>query len=222
MQPSIYAECMDAARRLLDGTEQPSEYGVPGIFTRLDVIFAAARRAGGWQEAQMKIAQTEASNALGNLFRNKRGVVIVRYGPVQIPGVEEPDYLRVDSEVIYAHPNGPESITTPNGTFPQIIPTDDPVTRQGRRLGTNRSDLKPWAEQDITGDADRVETSDRREIIRLREELRCAHKKLHDLEKELGLLRNGGTVTRPEVEELVNAKTRDLANRVSSLEGQLA
>lgn len=177
---SIYKECREAARKLLSGDAKPSSYGIDApVFTELDVVIVAARQAGTWDEETFQKAQREASNAMGQFFRDAWAV---RYGPVQVPGVNEPDYMRVASRILYAPLEGPATITTVNGTFASFTVDEDPITRQGRRLGANRDDTVPWDEQDILSLGNGGEETPEHKIQRLERELRIARQRIAELE----------------------------------------
>lgn len=196
MSPSsIYVQCADAARRLLDNpdlrivtTDAPE-----GIFTELDVIFLASRE-GDYNPEMMKVAQREASQVMGTLFRSGQAV---KFGPVQVPGLDQPDYMRVASKLVFAHPEGPKAIKTPNGTFSRLGVDEDLIVRQGRRPGANRNDLESWEDQDILHRrSGEPTTAQEREIARLQAELAAATHRYEEAEAELHRLReHRATVT---------------------------
>lgn len=204
---SAYVACLEAANLLLDDpSARPITDGPEGIFTELDVIMLAARRATtGFTSKQrvdwMNDAGRDASQAMGLLWRTSRAV---RYGPVHVPDVERPDYMRVASKIAYAHPDGPRRIVTPNGTFPKIFVKDDPAKGPGRRHGADRDDLTPWSDQHgaPAGSLKAANARLKAELRDLREQLSDALTKMEIERAENARLRNQ-TVTRDEVREMI-------------------
>lgn len=178
---SIYTSCSEAARRLIDEPNlRPVTRGPEGVFTELDVILLAARQEGGYSESQMKIAQREASQVMGTLFREGKAV---RFGPVTIPDESVEDYVRVCSKIAYASAEGPKTIETPNGTFRRLLAKSDKIkARPGPRLGYARDDLEPW----VTTEA---HTAVQRENVRLKAENAALRSRMEDLERESDRLR---------------------------------
>lgn len=190
---SIFTECSNAARHLLEHPEEAINAGQfgrnRGLFTDLDVILAAAGVSGPWTEGQMKVAQREASQVMGGLFRSRK---VVRYGPVMAIG--DPDYVRLASRIVYASAdNGPSEIRTPNGIFPSMFVHQDHIGRPGRRNGTARNDFEKWSDQfidtitpvTITKLPKRGSREERDEILRLRAELALERRRAEDAEKNL-------------------------------------
>lgn len=205
---SIYTRCMEAAEALL---EDPSLAGgdPPGLFTELDVITHASASDGPWTNERYRFAMREVNQVMGLLFREGRAV---RFGPVQIPDVPEPDYLRIASKIVYAHPRGPERVETPNGTFERLIATNgkDPLAKQGRRLGTNRDDLQPWDQQDI---------KTARKTQRRPSNVQAANRRIRELEAEVNRLRsNSADHTEGTLREEVRAVVSEIRERIDRLE----
>lgn len=138
---SIFSDCYEATRWLL-ADEDLHSFKHPGFFTELDVIALASD---GYTELQMRRALTECSTMLTKLYG--RGG-IARFGPVLIPGLP-PDYARIASKIVYAHPEGPAVFETPNGNFKRLMAATDTAQRVGKRHGTNRDDRFPWSEQNM-------------------------------------------------------------------------
>lgn len=186
---SFYTDMSAAARFLIAHPEHlsPADYeGVAGILTEIDVMLLASKtKPGGYSQEDMSMVGREASQVMGHFFR--QGFVF-RYGPVQLPELDYPDYLRHDGKIIYAGPDGPQKILTPNGAFPRFDGDHDPITRVGRRLGTSRTDLLLWGPQDIFGaDSPGQLSSEESEIIRLKG-------RVASLEAELDGYRQGNGV----------------------------
>lgn len=137
---SIYKQCAEAAREILDNPALTSKQH-RGLFTELDVIALASRTAGGYTEDALKVAGIEANNVMGSLFRRRE---CARYGPVDLPDYATQDYVRIATKIAYAHPtDGPAMIETPNGRFRRVM-VHDTNLRVGRFKGGNRDDLRPW------------------------------------------------------------------------------
>lgn len=186
---SMYTDCGRAARQLIDDPSlvDPTQYaGISGVFNELDVITITARDCGPFSDKDFVKAYHEASQVMRDLFNGEH---TVRFGPVVIPGVDEPDYLRVDSKILYSAPDRHKTLKTPNGVFPQMFTTDDTIKRAGRRAGTNRNDLESW---DLLAVRETPSTAEQREIIRLRAELSAALQKLEAAEAENHRLREHG------------------------------
>lgn len=185
---SMYTDCGQAARQLIDDPSlvDPAQYaGIIGVFNELDVITLTARDCGPFDEEDFKLASHEASQVMKALFNSSHAV---RFGPVRPPGFE-PDYLRVDSKILYATPDRYEEIETPNGTFPRMFAEDDHIGRPGRRAGTNRNDLESW---DLLKVRETPTASGQHEIIRLRAEVATLTQQLNAAEAENHRLREHG------------------------------
>lgn len=188
---SVYTNCADAARELMADPDRRvvSQHAPEGIFTDLDVIMLAARdepwRGHTAQNAWMKKASREASQVMTYLFQ--RGEV-VRFGPVVIPGLGDPDYVRITTRVAYASIDGPSEIQTPNGTFARVTLTND-FGRPGRRLGHNRDDLELWERQEIAGYRGLPGTPIERKVASLEAENEALRQRVHTLEQENQRLR---------------------------------
>lgn len=182
---SMYTDCGQAARQLIDDPSlvDPDQYaGIIGVFNELDVITLTARDCGPFGDDEFKLASHEASQVMKALFNSG---IAVRFGPVQPPGFE-PDYLRVDSKILYAHPDRYTEIQTPNGTFPRMFDKDDYIGRPGRRAGTNRNDLESW---DLLATRETPAASGQHEVIRLRAEVATLTQRLDAAEAENHRLR---------------------------------
>lgn len=142
---SIYSLCSLACDKLIKGQARAPH--LP-FFTELDVVNEASKLAEEeWTSADYRKALRRAQDAIGTKWRERK---LYRYGPVIPPGVTEYDYARIATKIVYASvENAPEFLRTPNGDFPRFRIMDDPIKRQGRRMGTNRDDLKQWDDQDI-------------------------------------------------------------------------
>lgn len=200
-ESSVYISCVEASRALLDEPQlRVVTDGPAGIFTELDVVLLAARSAcRGMNERQreewMDQAPYHASQAMGMLWRTSRAA---RYGPVHLPEVNKPDYMRIASKIVYSHPNGPAAITTPNGRFPRIMVSNDPAKSPGRRYGTDRTDLEPWEDQPsvVTGQKQKSSSLQmennrlRAENAALRAEIEQLRSQVIPREKLEALLRN--------------------------------
>ena len=167
---SIYTECGEAARELLDdpGLRPVTKNAPEQVFTELDVIALAARNAPqGYGKYEMKVAQREASQVMGMLFRSRQAV---RFGPVEFPSMP-PDYARISGKIVYAAPDALEVLKSPNGEFPQMLIHEDEILQSGRRVGsTGRDDFLSWDEQDLHVGG-RTSPSTSREILRLEAEV---------------------------------------------------
>lgn len=163
-----------------------------GIFTDLDVVLLASQGK-NWTENTRKMALREANQVMGLLFRTREAC---RFGPVDLSqlGIAEADYARVASRIACSNPvTGPAEIKTPNGTFARLMMEDDPITRQGRRLGTNRDDFRSWSSQSIStvkASSRPTKTASDREIVRLQTDLDHANRKISELQTEVARLRN--------------------------------
>lgn len=169
---SLYSLCSTACDRLIDGN-----LGDPSIpltddypfFTEIDVVTLAGRmhhRKTGeaWNATDLNRAFRKAADVMGTKWRERK---LYRYGPVRPPGVAEDDYARIGSKIVYSSiKDGPTQFVTPNGIFERFSIERDPLRRQGRRMGTNRSDSKPWSEQNIHVRPLRAASSDTRVVPR--------------------------------------------------------
>lgn len=212
---SIYTECGAAARSLLaDPGLRPSNRGPVGIFTEQDVIYLAARaHIGGYDESDMIVATREASQIMGTLFRNQQ---VVRFGPVQIPGLALKDYLRLSTKIVYTGLDGPTRLETPNGVFEAFLSDDDTIIKQGRRLGTNRDDFLSWDEQEIVPKSiPRAVTAEQREIIRLRAETDTLREMVADRDAEIQRLHDqvANVITRDDVQTMIAEQIGGKSNR---------
>lgn len=184
--PSMYRSCSAAARKILENPDlvNAEDYGgLVGVLTEIDLIVLAMRED-GWGREDMSAAGHEANQVMGHLFY--KTAAVVRFGPVNHPDLDDPDYLRADGKIIYARADGPHQVTsikTPNGTFHRLLAENDPITRQGRRPGTNRTDLESWADQNIFESA-KTPTAEETEAERLRA-------RIGQLERELADARRG-------------------------------
>lgn len=211
---SIANDCREAALTLLEDPGLKT-YGIPRVFTELDVIFLAARNGGGYSPEEMQIARRDASQTMGDFFRSRQ---VARYGPVSLEplGLKRQDYARIATKIIYGHPkHAPDELRTPNGIFPRMMWEQDLIKQPGRRLGANRSDIDPWSEQGIMHVGPRRPQSaspEQREITRLTAENEALHHRLIEVEGENNRLR----------EQLVVAPSRlEVQDMVASLEGRL-
>ena len=134
-------------------------------FTEIDVINNAARLS--WTQDDYKKAMTQANQIAYAYYRSGK---LQRYGPVHFQGEE--DYLRYASKIVYAGPTGPNTITTPNGTFPAIMAHEDHISSVGRRAGTNRDDLHEWPKDE--------------EYQQLQEQIKHLSDRIEDLEDRAG------------------------------------
>lgn len=135
----VYGQCASAVRKLI--AEPPSEHG--GVFTELDVVALAGTSE--WSQDDYESAMRHANQVVGTYYRSRK---LCRYGPVTLP-TGDIDYARIASKIVYADAaSGPQTWTTPNGTWPRMMFEDDPITKQGRRAGTVRNDLVPWNQGD--------------------------------------------------------------------------
>lgn len=206
---SMYKLCSAAARQLTadPSLADTSAYdGLKNVFTELDVLLLAkASVPGEWNDDEWREAMIQASNVMGTRFRAEQ---VVRYGPVRLPGVDEQDYLRAQSKIIYAAPDGPAKIKTPNGTFPRMFTSNDPVQRAGRRVQADRNDLVRWDQQGITDPSRRPQTAEQREILRLKSENQALVQRLAEAEQEIDRLRthNVQVVSVDELERLLESR----------------
>lgn len=165
---SLYSQCSRAAREIIANPaliDSESYQGHEGIFTELDVILRASLSAGIYTEEEMVACQREASQVMN--YRFGKGHV-VRFGPVQVPDVDSPDYVRVVGKIVYAPAEGAQALRTPNGTFLPLTCAQDNLGRAGRRAGTARDDLQPWADQPLLVGSSGSLTPDQLEILQLK------------------------------------------------------
>lgn len=184
MSISIYRECSQAARRLLKNPAL-ADSGKPGVFTELDVISLAAKK--GWTQSDFRMAMRDANEVMGTLFRTSQ---VARFGPVIVPGQEDPDYVRIASKVAYADAaTGPKRIQTPNGTFNRVMVADDTIRRTGARgLASNRNDLVSWKQQDIHT-VRAVTNEENTRVTSLQANLKAAHRRIEKLDADNARLR---------------------------------
>lgn len=205
---SIYTQCGEAARMLLDDPSlRQATTQVPVVFTELDVVLLASKEAGEYDDEEFQKAFRHASQAVGGLWRARQAT---RYGPVLLPGLEDADYVRIGGKIAYAGIDGPESIETPNGTFHRTLIFEDAVPdRQGRRFGTNRDDFVAWQEQAalkkfLTSIGSLPNSVDQREIARLKAEVEALRERAENAETENHRLReHGAGLTRADLEEVI-------------------
>lgn len=191
------------------------------VFTEADVVIRALVRM---PDASPKELSRYANQVVGTQFRSRK---LCRYGPVEVPGLTEPDYARIAAKIAYASADdGPESFqgpkmpdgsvqACPNGRFDRLMIENDPITRQGRRIGSNRDDLVAWCEQDIKvarlsvpHDPDALT----RENATLRTNLGAAHQKIRDLEAQVHAQR----------EHSADPSVKELAERLTAVESQIS
>jgi len=168
---SIYKQCSKAASKL---TEDPSKaHG--GVFTEIDVVQRASKPE--WSQEDYKEAHRQANQVLGTRYRERK---VCRFGPVTLPDGNN-DYGRIASKIVYAAADGPESWETPNGSFLRMMIEGDEIGRQGRRFGTERTDLVGWGgggEETLPGSPDHLG----RRIARLEKSLNESLERLQWLE----------------------------------------
>lgn len=134
---SIYKQCSEAASKLIE--DPPKVHG--GVFTEIDVVQRASKPE--WSQDDYKEAHRQANQVLGTRYRERK---LCRFGPVELPDGNK-DYGRIASKIVYANAdNGPEAWETPNGTFQRLMIEGDDIGRQGRRFGTDRTDLVAWGD----------------------------------------------------------------------------
>lgn len=143
---SIYKQCSEAASKLIEAP--PEAHG--GVFTEIDVVQRASKPE--WSKDDYKEAHRQANQVLGTRYRERK---LCRFGPVELPdGVK--DYGRIASKIVYANAEGgPQEWETPNGTFPRLMIEGDDIGRQGRRFGTERTDLVAWGKAPVSDDLPR-------------------------------------------------------------------
>lgn len=133
-------------------------------FTESDVVNVASQSDDSWDEGTFREAAERSYAVLQAAYKQGR---LVRFGPVNYASTN--DYARRDAKIVYASLNGPAEWRTPNGVFPRIFASHDPLLAPGRKSKevVNRDDSKPWASQqrDDLGVA-------RNQIRTLQEELR--------------------------------------------------
>lgn len=222
---SIYTLCGEAARMLLDDPELRPLTRFSNVFTEEDVIALAAKRAGHWEDDDFKEAFKQASASVAALWRGQNAC---RYGPVDLPGLELPDYMRIGAKIAYGNPDGPELLQTPNGTFRRLMIFNDPLAdRQGRRLGTKRDDTSPWEEQEalqlVLRKAAIPATAAEREITRLRDELAALMARAEKAEAENHRLRkHGASMSREDWrEEIRREARREVSVELEALRAEL-
>lgn len=140
---SIYKQCSEAASKLI--ADPPEAHN--GVFTEIDVVQRASKPE--WSQSDYKEAHRQANQVLGTRYRERK---LCRFGPVVLPdGVQ--DYGRIASKIVYANAEeGPQAWETPNGTFQRLMIEGDDIGRQGRRFGTERTDLVAWGEDRSASD----------------------------------------------------------------------
>lgn len=134
-------------------------------FTESDVVIAASQRsADTWTEQTFREAAERAYAVLQAAYKQGK---LVRFGPVSYSGTH--DYARRDTKIVYASLEGPTEWRTPNGVFPRIYATHDPLLAPGRRSKeiVNRDDSKLWSTQRCQSDL----VSAKRQIRTLQDEL---------------------------------------------------
>jgi hypothetical protein len=185
MEPSIYTQCSNAARRLA------SE---PEVFTEDDVVREAAQD--DWTEKNFAEAERHAPQVLAALYRGSR---LVRFGVVDAdtaPLTGEADYVRRSgdrgSQIVYGSFGAWEGrlLNTPNGDFPAITYSHDPIYKVGRRKASQRDDFKPWDGQK-PAPRERVDAAAlKRELATLRTALSTVRAERDDLRAEVAQLRS--------------------------------
>lgn len=163
---SIYKQCSEAALQLM--INPPEAHG--GVFTEIDVVQRASRPE--WSREDYKEAHRQANQVLGTRYRERK---LCRFGPVELPDGNK-DYGRIASRIVYANAqDGPREWETPNGVFRRLMVENDKIGRQGRRFGTERTDLVDWV-----GDVEEPQVENR--VAKLERSLNEALSRLQRLE----------------------------------------
>lgn len=168
---SIYTDCSAAARRIMVGEDRYRDNRIEAnrgdVFSEIDVVNEARKR--NWGKKQFSEAKKKTNIILSTMYRDSQ---LVRYGPVDFRDTK--DYARIASMIVYGHPQqGPKKWKTPNGSFPQMFVSQDPLRAAGRNKNAARDDLAPWSEQVVTEQKNggRVASDD---LVRRIEELQTA------------------------------------------------
>lgn len=218
---AIYHLCSQALKSLMEDppTDLPFYQENPGVFTEIDIVNRAqnlARAEWGSDPAIFRQAMRNANQVAGTFWREMK---VARYGPVELPDRSQ-DYARAASKIVYAHPElGPEWLKTPNGTFKRMMVWEDTIGRQGRKIGTNRDDTKPWDEQEITKTKAVTEVA---KPDKAKADLKAAQRRIEQLEAENRRVheqaqRVGADGASPDLEAVIEM-IGEMENRLQAIE----
>lgn len=188
MANATYKQVSAATRRLMKADD---------VFTEIDVVNVAYEVEGNqsWGDKQWRTAANDAQQVCAALYRSAR---LVRFGPVQVPGLE-PDYARrgVGGKIVYAPRDTVKEWKTPNGNFPALNYFHDEIKKASRRKGIDRDDSQPWAGQKMGSTKDDESLLPdleemRSELERAQADLKAANKRNDELQAEVVHLRANG------------------------------